>query len=195
MRIGYPACVTCQTGDVFHFISDRPVLDFLATIAERGTTDEEKLARPGDLADWVAEAGLADGRVAVSRTQLEQAIELREAMYRALCALIDGEPPRPVDRDRINAAARHEPPAPRLDPSGAVVRRGSLESVLAALARDCIELFAGPDRARLRRCDGARCTRLFVDRSRGERRRWCGMRGCGDRAKAAAYRRRQRAAH
>ncbi|PYC65712.1 hypothetical protein C7C45_27955 [Micromonospora arborensis] len=29
-------------------------------------------------------------------------------------------------------------------------------------------------------------------RSRGARRRWCGMRGCGDRAKAAAYRQRRR---
>jgi predicted RNA-binding Zn ribbon-like protein len=50
-----------------------------------------------------------------------------------------------------------------------------------------------PDGERLRRCDGARCTRLFVDRSRDGRRRWCEMKGCGDRAKAAAYRQRRRA--
>jgi predicted RNA-binding Zn ribbon-like protein len=47
-------------------------------------------------------------------------------------------------------------------------------------------------RALLRRCDDPKCTRLFIDRSRGGRRRWCDMKGCGDRAKAAAYRRRHR---
>jgi predicted RNA-binding Zn ribbon-like protein len=178
---------------VFHFVADRPALDFLATIAERGTTDEEKLRRPQDLAAWVGESRLVDGRVRVSAAQLEHAIALREAMYRLLCALIDGEEPRRADRELINAAARHDGPVPRLAESGTVVRRGTLDAVLAVLARDCIELFDGPDGARLHRCADARCTRLFVDRSRGERRRWCGMRGCGDRAKAAAYRRRQRA--
>lgn len=178
---------------MFEFLSDRPVLDFLATISERGTSDEERLRSPAELADWIAQAGLAEGRPAVSRAALADAIALREAMYRALCALIDGESPARADRERINAAARHEPPVPRLGEAGEVTRRATLPGVLALLARDCIELFAGPDRDRLRRCDDARCTRLFVDRSRGARRRWCGMRGCGDRAKAAAYRRRQRA--
>jgi len=64
-------------------------------------------------------------------------------------------------------------------------------AVFAFLARDCLDLFDSPDRAALRWCADAKCTRVFIDRSRGQRRRWCGMKGCGDRAKAAAYRRRQ----
>ena len=59
---------------------------------------------------------------------------------------------------------------------------------------DVIELHHGPDRALLRWCADAYCTRPFIDRSRGGRRRWCGMAGCGDRAKAAAYRMRKREA-
>jgi predicted RNA-binding Zn ribbon-like protein len=177
---------------VFHFLGERLVLDYLATIAERGTTDEEKLRRPQDLAAWTAESGIATERVAVTPEQLAHAIALREAMYRALTALIDGTARRRADVDLINAAARQPPPVPRLTRSGDILRDGDVESVLSALARECIELFGGPDRALLRRCDDPRCTRLYVDRSRGRRRRWCGMQGCGNRAKAASYRRRQR---
>lgn len=169
------------------FVADRPVLDFLATIAERGTTDEEKLEAPCDLADWALESALTTGRPTVSAAQLAAAIDLREAAYRTLGALIDGVPPRPKDRALINAAATRPRPTPQLTASGGVARAGGIDAVLAALACDCVELVAGPDRERLRRCGDATCTRLFVDRSRGGRRRWCDMKGCGDRAKAAAY--------
>ena len=170
------------------------MLDFLATIAERGTTDEEKLQRPADLAAWAAESRITTEPVAVSADQLTHAIAVREAMYRMLGALIDGTTPRVRDRDLVNAAAAHPPPTARLSRSGAVARRGTVEAVLAALAVDCIDLFDRPDRKLLRRCDDPKCTRLYIDRSRGRRRRWCGMKGCGDRAKAAAYRRRRRSA-
>lgn len=179
---------------VFHFLADHPVLDFLATIAERGTTREEKLQRPGDLADWALESGIVTKRPAVSAAQLAGAIELREAAYRMLVALIDGDPPERDDRALVNAAATQPPPVAQLDPAGTVTRAGTIEAVLAFLARDCLDLFSGPDRELLRYCDDETCTRLFVDRSRGRRRRWCEMKGCGDRAKAAAYRRRRREA-
>lgn len=177
---------------MFHFLADRPVLDFLSTIAERGTTDEEKLQSPDDLADWALESGLTTERPRVSERQVAAAIELREAAYRVLGTLIDGGAPREEDRALVNAAAAHHRPVPWLDASGAVARSGGIDAVLAVLACDCLEFFASPDRDRLRRCDDPKCTRLFVDRSRGGRRRWCDMKGCGDRAKAAAYRRRRR---
>jgi predicted RNA-binding Zn ribbon-like protein len=176
---------------VFDFLGGRPVLDFLATIAERGTTDEEKLRAPRDLAGWAAQSGLTQDVMTVTPGELAVAVELREAAYRLLGARIDGTEPLAQDRDRINAAARRPRPVPQLRADGSVTRSGTVDAVLAALACDCLELVAGPDGERLRRCDGERCTRLFVDRSRGGRRRWCDMKGCGDRAKAAAYRRRR----
>jgi predicted RNA-binding Zn ribbon-like protein len=45
----------------------------------------------------------------------------------------------------------------------------------------------------LRGCSNPRCTRLFVDTSRAGNRRWCGMTECGNAAKVAAFRARQRA--
>ena len=57
--------ITCQAGDVrFEFIADRPVLDYLSTIAERGTSDDEKLRSEQDLADWIGQSGILDTNAA-----------------------------------------------------------------------------------------------------------------------------------
>jgi predicted RNA-binding Zn ribbon-like protein len=63
---------------------------------------------------------------------------------------------------------------------------------MSSVARDAIDVFGGPRAARLKRCEGSRCALLFVDTSRSGRRRWCSMERCGNRAKAAAHRRRKK---
>ena len=124
---------------------------------------------------------------------LERAKAVREALFALVEATIDGEPaPREALRV-VNEAAAAPPPTPALQ-DAALRREGDLDAVLSALARAALELLGGPERARVKWCAGEDCTRPFVDRSRGGRRRWCGMAGCGDRAKAAAYRARRRAA-
>lgn len=45
---------------------------------------------------------------------------------------------------------------------------------------------------RVRRCGDNRCTRVFLDATRNGRRRWCEMATCGNRAKAARFRARER---
>jgi predicted RNA-binding Zn ribbon-like protein len=186
--------ITCQTGDVdFEFIADRPVLDFLSTVAERGTSDHEKLQSEKDLVDWINQSGVVDSAPPITRQALEEAKAMREAMFRLLAALIDHQTASATDRALVNAAAEASPPLLRLDDDG-LHRYGDTDAVFAFLARDCLDLFDSPDREALRWCADATCTRAFIDRSRGQRRRWCGMKGCGDRAKAAAYRRRRRTA-
>jgi len=46
---------------------------------------------------------------------------------------------------------------------------------------------------RVRRCADSRCPRVFFDRTKNGRRRWCDMATCGNRAKAARHRARRRA--
>jgi predicted RNA-binding Zn ribbon-like protein len=46
--------------------------------------------------------------------------------------------------------------------------------------------------ARVRRCADARCPRVFLDGTKNGRRRWCDMATCGNRAKAARYRAKER---
>jgi predicted RNA-binding Zn ribbon-like protein len=177
---------------VFQFIADRPALDFVPTVAERGTADEEKLRTPADLLEWAGQAGIVDDLRAVTRRELAEARAVREAIFGLIAALINGTAPRPSERDLVNRAAAKPRPALHLDANGTVLRTGGIDALLAALACDCLDLYDSPDRAALRWCADSRCTRPFIDRSHGQRRRWCGMKGCGDRAKAAAYRRRQR---
>ena len=175
------------------FIADRPVLDLLSTIAERGTRDDEKLQSEQNLASWIEQSGIVDTAPPVTNQALERAKALREAMFRLVASLIEHQTPSATDRALVNAAAEASPPLLRLDDDG-LHRYGDVDAVLALFARDCLDLFDSPDRAALRWCANPNCTRPFIDRSRGQRRRWCGMKGCGDRAKAAAYRRRRRTA-
>jgi predicted RNA-binding Zn ribbon-like protein len=184
--------VTCQGGDVqFEFVADRPALNFLPTIAARGTVDEEKLRSELDLADWIVQSGILDRPPRIDLADLARVKALREAIYRMVVALINHGRVDPADRVLVNLAAAAPPPVLRLDEDG-LHRDGDLDAVLAVLAADCLDLHASPDQDLLRWCADETCTRAFIDRSRGQRRRWCGMKGCGDRAKAAAYRQRQR---
>jgi predicted RNA-binding Zn ribbon-like protein len=186
--------ITCQSGDVaFELIADRLALDFVATVSERGTTNLERLTTPADLADWIDHAGLLDRRLSITDGQLKEAKKLREAIYDMVTAWTRGASPTDRQRRIVNAAAAISPPTAALTRGGRVLRDGDLSSALALLARDAIDLADSADLALVRWCADPFCTRAFVDRSRGHRRRWCGMRGCGDRAKAAAYRRRRRA--
>jgi predicted RNA-binding Zn ribbon-like protein len=185
--------VTCQSGDVtFELIADRLALDFVATVSERGTTNLERLTTPADLADWIEQADLLDRRLSITDGQLKEAKKLREAIYAMVTAWTRGASPADRQRRIVNAAAAISPPTAALTRDGRVVRDGDFGSALTLLARDAIDLADSADLALVRWCADPYCTRAFVDRSRGHRRRWCGMRGCGDRAKAAAYRRRQR---
>lgn len=62
---------------------------------------------------------------------------------------------------------------------------------LVAIARSAMHLVFSPEAAAVKAC--AACDWLFVDRSRGKRRKWCDMRSCGNRAKAARHYRRRKA--
>jgi predicted RNA-binding Zn ribbon-like protein len=183
--------ITCQGGDVHVFLArDHPVLDFVATVSERRTTREDRLRSPEDLVAWVSGAELVEEPVVVTGHGLARALAVREAAFALLAALLDGTTPPAEDVERVVAAAGHRVRL-ELDADGQLHRRGDLDAVLGELAADCLALH-GPERASLHWCADAACTRPFLDRSRGGRRRWCGMQGCGDRAKAAAYRQRRR---
>ena len=150
--------ITCQTGDVrFEFIADRPVLDYLSTIAERGTSDEEKLESEQDLADWIVQSGIVDTAPPVTQQTLERGKALREAMFRLVATLINHQNASATDRALVNAAAEFPPPLLRLE-DDRLHRYGDIDAVFAVLARDCLDLFDSPDRAALRWCADATCS-------------------------------------
>jgi predicted RNA-binding Zn ribbon-like protein len=176
------------------FVGGNLALDFVGTLSERSSARVEHLHTPDDLAEWLREASLLDRAPPVSPTDLAEALLLRETLFAVIAREIDGRSPRLRANERalINRAASSAPPTLELSSSGQVRRTGDVGAGLSAIARDAIGLFDRHDDSVLKWCADAQCTHPFLDRSRGHRRRWCEMAGCGDRAKAAAYRSRRR---
>ena len=186
------AATTPTTPVPFSFRSQRLCCDFAATLMFRDAGNRLELFSSTDqLSLWVLQAGVLTTVPSVAAYDLADAVTLREAIYRQAVAVVNGALSPPSERRTINAFARIAPPALKLGPDGSVARTGTAQSALSAVARDAVELLGGPDRDRLRQCHRDGCTRLFVDRSRGANRAWCGMQQCGNRVNAAAYRRRR----
>jgi predicted RNA-binding Zn ribbon-like protein len=178
----------------FVFVSGRPSLDLLGTLKwRRSDATDEQLTDAGRVREWAVAAGLVDALPVVD-TDLAATLRLREAMYRIVTARLSGAALRPADVAVLNAHARREPVVARLRADGRVRRRASTDQLLAALARDLLDLLAGEELGRVRECSSPDCTRLYVDNSRSGNRRWCGMAECGNRAKVAAFRQRHRSA-
>lgn len=66
----------------------------------------------------------------------------------------------------------------------------SPESLLLPIGEALAKMLAEEDLSDLKACEGATCTLMFADRTRGRSRRWCSMGICGNRAKQTAHRHR-----
>jgi predicted RNA-binding Zn ribbon-like protein len=66
------------------------------------------------------------------------------------------------------------------------------EELLALIAAQIALLISHEDSQLVRRCAGASCTLRFLDRTKAHRRVFCSAAACGNRAKVAAFRNRQR---
>lgn len=179
----------------FTFVSGNLALDFVGTVGQRTTEPIELMPATVDLAVWAAASGTAGGALAEppSDTDYADAVALREAVYRLATAARTGARFTRKDLATVNRHAANAPGTVRLGADATVRRAGDIRSVLADVARSAVELLGGPDAVLIRECEATPCTRLYVDASHRRSRRWCDMRGCGNRAKAAAFRARTRA--
>ncbi|MQY10945.1 hypothetical protein SRB5_10590 [Streptomyces sp. RB5] len=188
--------ITCQNGDVnlnHVFVCGHPALDFAATLRARRSTRFEMFVTPERLNAWYLESGLVDTIMPGDEADVREAIRVREALYRLITDRRLGED---FDREALallNDAARKAPVTPQLTLTGRHTE-ATPEQALATVARQAVELLSGPDVPLLKECGNPECTRVYIDRSRGMRRQWCGMESCGNKHKAAAYRARKKTA-
>ncbi|WP_255592592.1 CGNR zinc finger domain-containing protein [Bordetella sp. BOR01] len=185
------------------FVGGHSYLDFLNT---GGGPAKARDAAPfegwADVLDWLAMAGLlaanerrpllrlANGSGA--RAALSRLATQRESAYAVLSAIAGDrtvpEAPRQQLENDIRLALRHatlslvphRQGAWLLDVAGA-----GLDLPRHRLALSAQSLIADGLLPRLHECEG--CTWLFLDTSRGGRRRWCSMATCGNRAKARRH--------
>ncbi len=135
-----------------------------------------------------------------AQSTLHEAIALREAVYRLFSAVASEKPPSSEDIQSVNVAWQEA--ALRLS-----LRRGptrfhwlwdeqlSLRRPLWPVALSAGTLLTSDQIERVGECaDDRGCGWLFFDTSRNRSRRWCGMEGCGNRAKARRHYERARKA-
>jgi predicted RNA-binding Zn ribbon-like protein len=71
-------------------------------------------------------------------------------------------------------------------------RIDNAEELLALVAAQIALLITQEDASLVKHCAGAACTLWFLDRTKSHRRLFCSASACGNRAKVAAFRERQR---
>lgn len=177
----------------FRFVSGHRALDFVATFGDRHREGVERLRQPTDLDRWLRATGLPTSTPACDQ-DLEHARRLREAINRLARASMQGKPGDARDTHELNNWASGSQLAPQLDRHFHRHWRApsAIRGALALIAREAVELLTGPEQELIRECAAApACSLLYLDRSRGRRRRWCEMERCGARAKMADYRDRQ----
>lgn len=175
----------------FDFVSGNPALDFAATVLSRRGAPVDLLVGPADLEQWMTACEHTPERITVDGAAFEAALLFREAIYQLALARVEGRPFDPDCLNHINRVATEPVPVIRLDARG-LQSSGDLPAALSLIARSGMVALADPD-ACFKECRGPDCGRIYLDRSRGARRTWCGMSLCGNRINAAAYRARKRA--
>ncbi|MGK5693964.1 CGNR zinc finger domain-containing protein [Streptomyces sp. URMC 128] len=175
------------------FVCGNPALDFAATLQARRSVRFEMWVTPDRLDAWYVESGIVDAVSPGEEADVERARTVREAIYRLVTARRLGEAYDGTALTLVNDAARKPPAVPRLTPAGRWTQ-ATQDEALSMVARHAVELLSGPDVPLLKECGNPECTRVYLDRSRGMRRQWCGMDSCGNRIKAAAYRARKKTA-
>jgi predicted RNA-binding Zn ribbon-like protein len=181
----------------FRFDAGSLALNFVTTVKHRGAQSRDLLSTPAALADWLRRACFDALDVEPSFQDVEEALLLREAIYRAVRALIHHQTPQADDVNRINITSAYSLAVPQIDTASYHLQWVSTDPInacLADIARNAVIVIGNGDRRRLKMCDNPSCQMLFFDRSFANRRRWCAMPICGNRAKVTLHRQRKKGA-
>lgn len=182
-----------------HFIGGHPALDFANTVFDRRVPepDNELLKSARDIGNWFKASGVAGPRQAAAVSDIageffvKRIHAVREASAEVFGAIAAGEAPAAESLGFLltSAASGLADNAVKLvgtKPRPVLARWRDPDVVTAVLAMLSIEGFYTLPRERLRSCP--RCEWLFLDTSRGGKRRWCSMQICGNREKVARHR-------
>jgi predicted RNA-binding Zn ribbon-like protein len=201
--------------DDIDLIGGHPALDFVNSVEGRGSDSLlNYLADYDRLARWCVRVGLitpADGarvrrqakrHAAIAARVWRAAMELREGLNDVFRALVRADdPPKPAVAilntaiERASGNRRLQPTRPREIAWRWNQAKPGLEIVVWEIALAAAGLMTDPDRrARIRICANGPCDWMFLDTSRGRRRRWCRMGVCGNVSKVRRFRERQRGA-
>ncbi len=178
-------------------IAEEPALDFVNSVCAPWGDEIEWIGDPQDLLDWLDHAGLNHVAQVTDQTAA-QARTLRE-WFRGILTehAADGfSRLTQADLAPLNTLLARNPMQTQVSTEGrlslSVTPVKTPDAALAPIAHAIAHFLTHADPKRVRQCEGASCTLWFRDTSKSNRRRWCSMAVCGNRAKVAGFRARQR---
>lgn len=177
-------------------IGDHLALDFLNTVAQVDGEPHDFFQRDEDVARWLEAAGCLSGAgqaKARAGTLLTAARQLRAVILQAVERKKKEEAWQPEELNRfLRCASSHFELALNHDGQPEyrrVYAAATPEQQLGPVAEQAADLLVNGDFSLVRECEHPDCTLWFYDRTKAHRRRWCSMALCGNRAKAARFRR------
>lgn len=182
-----------------HFIGGHPALDLCNAVYDRRHPIEgnELLTSTQDVGNWLLASGLVDSGQAeavagiTSKEFVPRVREVREASFGVFNAIASEREPSASELGSLFTCVGHGFMTDALTisdfrPKPSISQWKDPHVVTSILALLSIEAFFVLPRDRIHACP--RCGWLFVDRSRGGKRRWCNMRICGNREKVTRHR-------
>lgn len=195
-----------QQAPAFDFSANWLCLDFANTVHDRLTDyTRDDLNSYADLAAWSQQAGQVTDDTAnllleqatqnpkAATAALQRARDLREVIYRIFQAIGEGMSLAEADLHALNTVL-----AEAMSHACIVHREGGfvwdwegdehiLDRPLWLIARSAADLLTTTELDAVRVCAAEDCNWLFLDTSKNRTRRWCSMKGCGNRAKARRH--------
>ncbi len=165
----------------------------------------ELLNSPGDLVSWGLHMRLltdeqaqhlldeAGRHPAKALEVLQQALNLREAIYRVFYEVAEDSKPAEADLNTLNSVLSETLSHARVVPGahGFVWdwegNEQTLERISWQVVRSAADLLTSDELDAVRACAAEDCRWLFLDTSKNRSRRWCDMKTCGNRAKARRH--------
>lgn len=180
-------------------VADHVALDLLNTEAHSGEQYVDFWRSGDDVLHWLARCGIDAGQPggqAARDALLNDAKELRTIARGLVERRKNGEQGDPERLNRYLATMQSVPVLEWGEDGPVLARRLSAPSpqqALGQVAESVAELLANGQFEYVRQCEHPECVLWFYDRTKSHRRRWCSMALCGNRHKAAEFRKRTRA--
>jgi predicted RNA-binding Zn ribbon-like protein len=176
-------------------LGDHLALDLLNTEARVQGQAFDFWTSNQDVLRWLAQNGVTPtGKQTAPADLLQRGRELRAVVRDLVTARKQGAR---LDFDALNHFLDSHLTSPQLqrDADGHLVMTrmahgDTTASLLGPVAEAAAELLADGDFTLVRQCEHEDCVLWFYDRTKSHKRRWCSMALCGNRHKAAQFRKR-----
>lgn len=176
-------------------VGDHLALDMLNTEAREDGAAIDFWASAGDVLAWLSTQNIAAQGMVDHQELLAQAHALRTLARRLIVRRQAGKSDTDADIASLNRYLHASVSAPHLERDGEgqlkLTRTASgatVAALLGPLAEAVAQLLVEGDFSLVRQCEHPDCILWFYDRTKSHKRRWCSMAVCGNRYKAAQFR-------